>query len=59
MRRAIQKARDFTADFENVFGWYVDKAGMEHPDTFTDSGRPETLLTSRCQNGTIEAWNVS
>jgi toxin ParE1/3/4 len=29
MSRAIQKARDFTADFENVFGWYVDKAGVE------------------------------
>jgi toxin ParE1/3/4 len=27
--RAIQKARDFAADFENVFGWYVDKAGAE------------------------------
>jgi plasmid stabilization system protein ParE len=29
MSRAIQKARDFTADFESVFGWYVDKAGVE------------------------------
>jgi toxin ParE1/3/4 len=29
MSRVIQKARDFTADFENVFGWYVDKAGVE------------------------------
>jgi plasmid stabilization system protein ParE len=29
MSRAIQKARDFTADFENVFGWYVDRAGVE------------------------------
>jgi toxin ParE1/3/4 len=29
MSRAIQTARDFTADFENVFGWYVDKAGVE------------------------------
>jgi plasmid stabilization system protein ParE len=29
MSRAIQKARDFTADFENVFTWYVEKAGVE------------------------------
>lgn len=29
MSRAIQKARDFTADFEKLFGWYVDKAGVE------------------------------
>ena len=29
MSRAIQKARDFLGDFENVFAWYVDKAGME------------------------------
>jgi len=29
MSRAIQKARDFTADFENLFAWYVDKAGVE------------------------------
>ena len=29
MSRAIQMALDFTADFENLFGWYVDKAGEE------------------------------
>ena len=29
MSRAIQKARDFTADFENLFAWYIDKAGVE------------------------------
>jgi toxin ParE1/3/4 len=29
MSRAVQKARDFTADFENEFGWYVDKTGVE------------------------------
>lgn len=29
MSRAIQKARHFTADFENLFGWYVDQAGVE------------------------------
>jgi hypothetical protein len=29
MSRAMQKAPDFTADFENVFGWYVVKAGQE------------------------------
>jgi plasmid stabilization system protein ParE len=29
MSRAIQKAREFTADFENLFSWYVDKAGVE------------------------------
>jgi plasmid stabilization system protein ParE len=29
MSRAIQKALDFTADFENLFAWYVDKAGEE------------------------------
>jgi plasmid stabilization system protein ParE len=29
MSRAIRKAQDFTADFENLFGWYVDKAGVE------------------------------
>ena len=29
MSRAVQKARDFTADFENVFAWYVEKAGVE------------------------------
>ena len=28
MSRAIQKARDFTADFECLFAWYVDKAGV-------------------------------
>jgi hypothetical protein len=27
MSRAIQKARDFTTDFENLFAWYVDQAG--------------------------------
>jgi plasmid stabilization system protein ParE len=29
MSRAIRKARVFMADFENLFGWYVDKAGVE------------------------------
>ena len=29
MSRAIQKARDFTADFEILFAWYVDRAGPE------------------------------
>ncbi len=29
MSRAIRKAQNFTADFEYVFGWYVDKAGPE------------------------------
>lgn len=29
MSRAIQKARDFTADFEILFAWYVDQAGPE------------------------------
>jgi len=29
MRRAVQKARVFAADFENLFSWYVDKAGAE------------------------------
>lgn len=29
MSRAIQKARDFKVDFENAFGWYVDKAGVD------------------------------
>ena len=29
MSRAIEKARDFTGDFENLFAWYVDKAGVE------------------------------
>jgi plasmid stabilization system protein ParE len=29
MSRAIRKAQDFTADFESLFGWYVDKAGVE------------------------------
>jgi plasmid stabilization system protein ParE len=29
MSRAVQKARDFTADFENLFSWYVDNAGVE------------------------------
>jgi len=29
MSRAIQKAQDFTADFESVFGWYVDQAGVD------------------------------
>ena len=29
MNRAVQKARDFTADFESLFSWYVDKAGAE------------------------------
>jgi plasmid stabilization system protein ParE len=27
--RAIQKAREFTADFENLFAWYVGRAGVE------------------------------
>ena len=25
----MQKVQDFTADFENLFAWYVDKAGVE------------------------------
>ena len=29
MSRAIQKAPAFTADFESLFSWYVDKAGRE------------------------------
>jgi plasmid stabilization system protein ParE len=29
MSRAIQKAWSFTADFENLFAWYVDQAGVE------------------------------
>lgn len=29
MSWAIQKALDFTADFENLFAWYLDKAGAE------------------------------
>jgi plasmid stabilization system protein ParE len=29
MSRAIQKARDFTADFESLFAWYVDKGGAD------------------------------
>jgi toxin ParE1/3/4 len=29
MTRAIRKARDFTADFENVFAWYLEKADAE------------------------------
>jgi len=29
MSRAARKARDFTADFENLFSWYVDNAGVE------------------------------
>ena len=29
MSRAIQKSRAFTADFENLFAWYIDKAGVE------------------------------
>jgi hypothetical protein len=28
MSRAIQKARHFTADFESLFGWYLDQAGV-------------------------------
>jgi plasmid stabilization system protein ParE len=28
MSRAVRKARDFAADFESVFGWCVDKAGV-------------------------------
>lgn len=29
MSRAIRKAPDFMADFENVFAWYVEKADVE------------------------------
>jgi plasmid stabilization system protein ParE len=29
MSRAIQKARDFTADFEALFVWYLEKAGVD------------------------------
>ncbi|MGD1084924.1 MAG: type II toxin-antitoxin system RelE/ParE family toxin [Verrucomicrobiota bacterium] len=29
MNRAVQKARNFNVDFENLFGWYVDKACVE------------------------------
>jgi len=29
MSRAIQKAQDFTADFERAFGWYVERAGVD------------------------------
>lgn len=28
MSRAIRRAQDFIADFENLFSWYVDKAGV-------------------------------
>ena len=28
MSLVIQKARDFTVDFENVFAWYVEKADV-------------------------------
>jgi len=28
MSRAIQKASAFMADFENLFAWYVDQAGI-------------------------------
>ena len=29
MKRTIQKSCDFTADFEQIFAWYVDEAGGE------------------------------
>jgi plasmid stabilization system protein ParE len=29
LKRAVQKARDFTTDFEKLFAWYVDTAGVE------------------------------
>ena len=29
MSRAIQKARNFTTDFESRFSWYFDEAGVE------------------------------
>jgi toxin ParE1/3/4 len=29
MSRAIQKARAFTVDFENLFAWYDEKAGEQ------------------------------
>ena len=29
MSRTIQKSRDFSGNFENIFSWYVDKAGAE------------------------------
>ena len=29
MSRAVRKARDFLADYENVFAWYVDRADAE------------------------------
>jgi len=29
MSRAIRKARDFSADFESSFAWYVENAGEE------------------------------
>src|SRR5690348_4177586 len=29
MTRAIQKADGFIADYENLFAWYVDRAGSE------------------------------
>jgi toxin ParE1/3/4 len=29
MSGAVQKGRDFTADYENLFAWYVDQAGVE------------------------------
>ncbi|HEY3913943.1 MAG TPA: type II toxin-antitoxin system RelE/ParE family toxin [Verrucomicrobiae bacterium] len=34
MSRAIRKAREFTVDFENVFSWYIDKAGLELASRF-------------------------
>jgi plasmid stabilization system protein ParE len=37
MSRAVRKAREFTADFENVFSWYIDKGGLELAWRFQDA----------------------
>jgi len=29
MNRAIRQARDFTADFENMFAWHVERANAD------------------------------
>jgi plasmid stabilization system protein ParE len=29
VNRRIQKSPDFTADFQNLFGWYIDRAGVD------------------------------
>jgi toxin ParE1/3/4 len=52
MSRAIQKAREFTADFENSFGWYVDKAGVEVAWRFKEAvDHSLEKLSLRCDLG--------